>query len=466
MTSDTLFLQPIDSTLNPNPLFGNATGSGVFFNYSQTATRGLTSAETETLVKGGVAMAIAQAEATFITDPTFTTLFTNSFAVANDGAFQVNSNSETQVIASFAVDAHQLFSFDFVADLAVLAKEVENPDTEYVKAQSQSTFLVLDTSDINNPKLIDYFGLQGTLISSDEVSNANKGLSNIVNKNLTHVLNNLGKKSMSARIGQVGFGMSRYLNIIDADKTIDTYGNNETDSVTGTVLGTYQRTFQQDIHLSIVQVNRSAVQLTGDTLIGNLGDDVIYGTIWADSLQGTHRSDNMYGSLGDDTLKGKNGDDLLEGGQGDDWLEGDFGDDTLVGSFGDDTLVGDWGDDILIGGSGNDTLIGGLGSNVLTGGEGLDHFVFHWQKKGFGKNWKSSYDVIKDFEVGIDAIKFQNWHKLNNKLDVRHWFTQMVSTGKITDTDNGTLLKWHDQTQIILEGVNVAQLSASDFVFT
>ena len=297
MISETLYARSIPSIPNHNPNFATASGDARFTNYSQSPSGTLTAAQAETLVKGGVAAAIAQGAVIFNNDPTFSALFTNSSGIGEDGAFQVSAESKTTAIASFSVKAGQKFSFDFSADLALKAKEIENPNAEYNEAESIIAFLLLDTTNVYRPTIVDFFGIWGHLISSEQI----------------------GELKFGPRRGQV--------TIDDSDRAIDLDGNNGTDYLTGGVTGTFQRRFKHDAHLALVEINMSAIELSGDTLIGNLGEDFIYGTIWDDRLRGSQQGDKIYGSLGDDFIRGKKGDDLLEGGPGDDKLTGNCGTD-------------------------------------------------------------------------------------------------------------------------------------------
>ena len=426
MASETLFLQPVFPNNDP-PNFAEATGSAQFFNFSQNASGSLTSAEFDILVKGGVASAIANANATFVNDPTFTDLFTENSAVGEDGAFNVKSKSETKVVANFEVSAGQTLSFDFTSDLDLEAKEIENPDAEYSKAKSKTTFVVLDISnDVANPTLLDFFGLNGNLISSEEKGNLKSG--------------------SSGNISFTSFG----------DTDVD--GDNGIDSVTGFATGSYQRTFSSDTQLAIVELNTSLVRLRGDTLINTLSDDVIDGTIWEDTLEGSNDADSIYGSLGADVIHGKRGDDILEGGHGKDTLNGNGGDDQIHGGQGRDRLTGGRGDDTLVGGDGKDTIVGGLGSDVMTGGNNKDHFVFKKEKSLL----PGEYNVITDFQIGFDRIKFQDWGQIDSEV----WFNEAVSQGRIIDAQEGVLLSFNRGGKIFFEAISVSELSASDFVFS
>ncbi|MCW5315419.1 hypothetical protein GTQ43_16875 [Nostoc sp. KVJ3] len=295
-------------TPDPTPNFVTAQSNTTFSNYSQNASGTLTDAQTNTLVQGGVALAIANAQATFNNDPTFSSLFTDTSVIASGGPLVGSSSSETKVLASFTVGAYQKFSFDFSADLGETAKEIENSNVEYNQADSKTTFLVLDTTNPNNPVVLDYFGLQGSLISSNKTAN-------------------------------LTFGNSANVKINTLNKSSDINGNNGSDSLYGVAVGTYQRNFTRTTNITVVEINSSVVQLAQDPLIGNLGKDVIYGTIWNDNLTGTFGNDKIYASLGNDTLNGG------------------YGNDTLNGGLGNDLLIGGSGNDVLIGGGGNDTFL-------------------------------------------------------------------------------------------------------------
>lgn len=82
-----------------------------------------------------------------------------------------------------------------------------------------------------------------------------------------------------------------------------------------------------------------------------------------------------------DTLLGTNGSDVLTGKAGHDDLYGEAGDDRLSGAGGDDQIYADTGDD---------HIYGGLGRDLLYGGAGSDTFYFF---KGDGQ------DQIRDTEV-------------------------------------------------------------------
>ncbi len=64
------------------------------------------------------------------------------------------------------------------------------------------------------------------------------------------------------------------------------------------------------------------------------------------------------------------------------------------------TFVGGAGYDNLVGGAGNDVIIGGGGADSLTGGAGADTFKY----VAAGDSTAQGYDIIQDFQHGVDAI--------------------------------------------------------------
>lgn len=393
----------------PKPNFVTAQENTVFSNYSQSPSGTLTDAQTNTLVKGGLGVAIAEAKARFFkADTTFSKLFTDASVIGLNGQFTGSSDSKTKVLANFRVDANQNFSFDFSANLVLKAKEIENSKVEYNKALSKTAFLVLDTTNPNKPIVLDYFGIQGKLISSNQIADLTLGNSRNVTINLRNKISEIN-------------------------------GNNGSDFLNDSTIGTYHRNFTRNSNITVVEINTSSVELAGDTLIGNLGKDVIYGTIWNDNLTGTNGADKLYASLGNDKLYGKKGNDILDAGQGND---------TLYGGDGNDRLYGRLGNDVLIGGSGND---------VLVGGGGKDTFIF----KKADTHLRNDFDIIKDFQVGFDKIVLDGWDYTNSSLK--------LGGINITNSKDGAVIKLDslfNQETILLSGVSASHINSQSIAFT
>jgi Ca2+-binding RTX toxin-like protein len=261
-----------------------------------------------------------------------------------------------------------------------------------------------------------------------------------------------------------------------------------------------------------------------DSIDGWLGSDTLYGQDGADFVTGSDGNDYLAGGIGDDELRGDDGADAVYGEAGDDYLVGGYSFDTdiLVGGDGTDVLdgaggLGDYdllnggaGDDFyrvdtpadltfeaagegidtvvanivgagyylyphvenlflegetpfgvgndldnellgspddnwLLGGAGSDTLNGSLGNDVLFGEAGADIFVF----RGF-----SGQDLIGDFAAGIDKLDLSTLFA--SFLEVQVNFVQNGADGAI-NLGEGNL--------VVLQGVDMSALTATDFIF-
>ncbi|MEL6551848.1 MAG: hypothetical protein AAFQ63_00105 [Cyanobacteria bacterium J06621_11] len=403
MTSTTLFLQPINA-IRYSPNFVNARAANVsFLNYSLPVKGALTTAESNTLVKGGVAAAIASANATFSRDPNFIELFgaSTSTGVGVEDSYAGKSNSKTKVISTFDISRSHSLSFDFLTGIDIDAKEIKNPRAEYTKGKATTAFLLLDTSK-KKARVAGYYGVKGKLISSRKVAEIRES----------------PLKRLRGAIADVELTAAKNLG-----------GNDDVDFLSLGISGRYQQTFRRDIsEITLVQITRSATKFAGDTLIGNLGTRVTYGSIRRDKITGSRKDDRIYGSLGNDLLRGMGGDDILEGGSGNDRLSGHLGDDKING------------------GDGDDIISGGLGRNLLAGGNGADYFVFQRSKVG-------RIDTILDFEVGIDKIQRLGRSDRQNFLQ------------NTIDTDAGAQFTSRMGGKILFSGLSVDQLSEASSLF-
>jgi Ca2+-binding RTX toxin-like protein len=261
-----------------------------------------------------------------------------------------------------------------------------------------------------------------------------------------------------------------------------------------------------------------------DQIYGDAGNDQIFGGDGADQLLGENGIDYLVGGLGDDSIDGGINADELYGEDGNDILGGgtSFDTDILVGGAGNDTIYGDSGlgdydrmhgnegndvfyvdtpadqvfeqagqgtdtvhaaisgagyylyDNIenlvlngqtpfgvgnaldntitgnnfanwILGGAGADTLEGRGGNDVLFGEAGADTFVF---------GAVSGQDIIGDFQVGIDKIRLNGIFPDFAAVSTR--FVQNGNDGAIA------LSTGHF---IVLQGVNMASLTAANFIF-
>ncbi|MBR8841140.1 MAG: hypothetical protein DSM106950_46160 [Stigonema ocellatum SAG 48.90 = DSM 106950] len=227
------------SNLQASQVSAEATAKTAFSNYSKSASGFLTQAQVDTLVKGGVAIAIANAKATFNNDAALSTLLTDVTGSSLGNNSQVKSSSESKVAASFSLAAKETFSFNFSADLALTIKGSENSGTGHNEAKSETAFLVLDTSNINQPKLLDYFDFSGDLQSPQNLKQLNISAHSHVKINNKNTQGNVD-------------------------------GSYDTESIASQVTGTYQRKFNSSTNITIVEINDSSLQLSGNTLNSSL----------------------------------------------------------------------------------------------------------------------------------------------------------------------------------------------------
>ena len=216
--------------------FAEAEADTLFSHYSQSASGTLTQTQTDTLVNGGVSVALANAQGIFNGDANYSSLFADSFGISSGGTTQVKSNSQTTVAATFSLAAHQTFSFDFSGELALAVKEIEHSKGVSNEAKSKTAFVVLDTTDADKPRVLDYFGI------SEELSSPN----------------DIDRFTISA---------SDHVKIQNKNRP-DIHGYQDIESFASNVSGTYQRTFDHSTNITLVEINDTSVALSGDPLIG------------------------------------------------------------------------------------------------------------------------------------------------------------------------------------------------------
>lgn len=154
-----------------------------------------------------------------------------------------------------------------------------------------------------------------------------------------------------------------------------------------------------------------------DQLGSGAGADRLLGKGGNDDLLGGARADKIYGGSGDDQLRGEDGRDLLVGGAGNDWIDGGKGADRIRGGAGDDRMFGDAGRDV---------------------------FIFA------GRGYEGS-DLIFDFESGRDHIR----------IGAGLRFEDLTIEGDATQT----VISLETGTTVTLQGVDVNDIDAGDFIF-
>lgn len=93
------------------------------------------------------------------------------------------------------------------------------------------------------------------------------------------------------------------------------------------------------------------------------------------------------------------------------WANGDATSFTLMAA-GNQTLIGTAVYDQLVGGTGDDVIIGNAGGDNLTGGAGADTFVYRHTVDSLS----AGYDIIADFEHGVDTIDLSALNTLSISL--------------------------------------------------
>jgi Ca2+-binding RTX toxin-like protein len=250
----------------------------------------------------------------------------------------------------------------------------------------------------------------------------------------------------------------------------------------------------------------------GDSLIGGLGNDIyevrsagdqvmeaagagtdtVYSyvdgyqlaanveTLWLEGSDhtgiGNAQANTIYGSSGDDVILGNGGGDTLVGGTGNDIYEVRSANDQVVeaASAGTDqvysyvdgyqlaanlevlwlegsdhTGIGNASDNTIYGSSTNDTITGAGGNDTLFGGAGSDTFVF---TKGDGN------DVIADFSapVGGDLISLHGYAVT----------TYGALAPLMAQVGSDVVITFDANNHLTLDGVQLAQLHSSDFLFS
>ena len=206
----------------------------------------------------------------------------------------------------------------------------------------------------------------------------------------------------------------------------------------------------------------------GDVLVAV---ENLWGSDHDDTLSGDSGANRLYGGKGNDDLRGNGGNDILEGDVGADRLDGGpgldmvsyslsnegvtvrLGEDVIEGGHAEgdvfvsiEGIEGSNHDDILAGDSGANRLSGGYGDNVLEGGDGPDQFIF---------DWVNGDDTILDFTDNEDLIDL-------SATDLSGFDALILSS----DSNGVTIhMTTSGGGSIFLEGFDIANLDASDFLF-
>ncbi len=113
-------------------------------------------------------------------------------------------------------------------------------------------------------------------------------------------------------------------------------------------------------------------------------------------------------------------------------------------------------DETLRGTSGDDVIIGGVGRNTLYGNGGVDVFTVSERLATIGD---SSRDIVADFKIGTDKIDLSAWG-ISSFGQLRHFISNPNASINFNVVYNGYAHA------LEIRGVNLADLSATDFIFS
>lgn len=224
-----------------------------------------------------------------------------------------------------------------------------------------------------------------------------------------------------------------------------------------------------------------------EVFVGGIGDDTLSGLIQTDAFDGGEgfdfidfsaetngievgletlsndpnapivlavRAIDSFGNVDFSALAGSfTGVEQIEGTAFDDRIGTIYSDVAYVdGGDGNDIIVSGDGNETLVGGNGNDSLAGFFGDDLIVTGDGFD-LVAVEHTTSFGVRSGNGHDVVTDFDVTMDLLLFQYSFSADPDFDP-------LSTG--TQTADGALLNYADDSSVLLEGVDLADLNESN----
>lgn len=125
---------------------------------------------------------------------------------------------------------------------------------------------------------------------------------------------------------------------------------------------------------------------------------------------------------------------------------------TVKAGAGNDLIFGSAGDDILEGGAGDDLIAGYMGNDTISTGEGNDMVGVARNASADGVSG-FGHDVVDDFDFNFDAVVIN--------VGYQDTYDPMVD---LIQTSEGALLQYADDSSLLLEGVDVADLDANHFI--
>lgn len=117
-------------------------------------------------------------------------------------------------------------------------------------------------------------------------------------------------------------------------------------------------------------------------------------------------------------------------------------------------IFGGSGRDFIIGGIGSDTIWGGAGDDVLYGGDD-DRVDSVRDVFAFAPN--HGWDDVMDFDTGRDVIDL-------SEMNLNKTYSQMVASNAVFTAGGDTYIVTGPSSHILLAGVDLSDLSASNFI--
>lgn len=212
------------------PEFGDGSQASTELDRSASATGILTSAKASTSVSGETAIANAYADAIFLNIlPPLSSNSTSSDALGIGNTYFGSAISQATVAGAFSIQAGETFSFEFAANLGMFTN-VENPLGEIATASGDLSLILFDSS---NNIVLDYF----TVFSQIKTSAYPTESADFFIPDKTQNFNidsNPNNVSLS-------------------------FGNSYQESVAASFIGSYQRHFQNDTRLILIETKTNQV---------------------------------------------------------------------------------------------------------------------------------------------------------------------------------------------------------------
>lgn len=229
LTAPVIASSVLFSTPSKAATFAYSEGDFLFSEFSQNPSNVATDTVAETLAigidGGGMAGAIAEAEAIFVIEPAEAFNSSLSAAFGENQDYLAAAESEASIIGNFDINANTNFSFDFLGDLE-LATSIDNPPKENARASGDMSFALID---IENSKILESFDVVGNI--------ATEGDNDFVD------LQKSDNITLSEKFIAPGFGgLQEFLAV--------------------SIEGSLQRYFTDDTTLALVEVNRNRAEVT------------------------------------------------------------------------------------------------------------------------------------------------------------------------------------------------------------